>query len=292
MISVIIPSYNRENTILRSVKSVLAQTYRDIEVIVVDDCSTDQTSEVVQNIRDSRLKYYRLKKNSGACAARNYGIDQARGELIAFQDSDDEWMPEKLEKQMEHLEKSYAEICVCPLWSVDEENGKRELRPINGFNENSFTTEKFLERSLVSTQVILGYRYCFEEERFDTEMPRLQDWDLALRLIQKYKFTYCAEPLVIQYIQKDSISKSSKKAMVAFRNIYTKYEELFKTYPAIQSTMLEKIAMHEWSNGVSSKDTLKRAFYAKPNGRVFFKIVMSFCGLLGIYYKRKYGVEK
>lgn len=99
MVSVIIPSYNRENTIVRAVNSVLNQTYKDIEVIVVDDCSKDRTLELLSSIKDERLKFFKLEKNSGACVARNFGIEKANGEFIAFQDSDDEWLPEKLKSR-------------------------------------------------------------------------------------------------------------------------------------------------------------------------------------------------
>jgi len=97
MISVIMPTYNRARTLKRAIDSVLAQTYSDIELIVVDDCSTDNTKDIVDKYSDERLRYVRLKKNSGACVARNVGIEKAKGEYIAFQDSDDYWEKEKIE---------------------------------------------------------------------------------------------------------------------------------------------------------------------------------------------------
>ena len=92
---VIIPTYNREGTLLRAVNSVLSQSFTDLELIVVDDGSTDHTRELVESIKDNRLRYI-YQKNAGACAARNKGIDAAEGEFIAFQDSDDVWLKEKL----------------------------------------------------------------------------------------------------------------------------------------------------------------------------------------------------
>jgi len=96
-ISVIIPSYNRANTIGRAIQSALSQSYQDFEIIVIDDGSTDHTEEVIRSFQDSRIRYIRHNRNRGGSAARNTGIHAARGEYIAFLDSDDEWLPQKLE---------------------------------------------------------------------------------------------------------------------------------------------------------------------------------------------------
>lgn len=103
LISVIIPSYNRAFILTDAINSVLLQTYKNIELLFVDDCSTDNTEEIVKNITDSRFHYIRLEKNSGACTARNRGIKEAKGDYIAFNDSDDQWHIDKLEKQLSFL---------------------------------------------------------------------------------------------------------------------------------------------------------------------------------------------
>jgi len=111
-VSVIISTYNRAHLIGRAIQSVLNQTYQDFEVIVVDDGSTDNTEEIVKSFNDPRIRYIRHEKNKGAAAARNTGIKAARGKYIAFQDSDDEWLPEKLEKQMKVFENAPPEAGV------------------------------------------------------------------------------------------------------------------------------------------------------------------------------------
>ena len=118
MISVVIPSYNRENTISNSIESVLKQTYSDIEVIVVDDGSTDKTEDIVKGIGDNRIRYIKLEKNSGACVARNIGIMNANGSYIAFQDSDDIWHPDKLEKQYQAIKKYNADLVFCKMIKI------------------------------------------------------------------------------------------------------------------------------------------------------------------------------
>jgi glycosyltransferase involved in cell wall biosynthesis len=99
-ISIIIPSYNREKLIIRSINSILNQTYQNIEVILIDDGSTDNTKKVISQIKDKRFRYIKLRKNKGANVARNIGIQKAIGNYIAFQDSDDFFHSDKLEKQI------------------------------------------------------------------------------------------------------------------------------------------------------------------------------------------------
>ena len=95
--------YNAAETLSAAIESVLAQTFEDWEMIICDDCSTDNTEKIVKNITDSRFHYIRLEKNSGACTARNRGIKEAKGDYIAFNDSDDQWHIDKLEKQLSFL---------------------------------------------------------------------------------------------------------------------------------------------------------------------------------------------
>ena len=125
LVTVIIPTYNRAKTIERSINSVLSQSYSNLELIVVDDGSSDNTKSVVENIDDSRVRYI-WQNNSGACAARNNGINNARGEYIAFNDSDDTWKPNKLEKQLEVVTKTGADVVFCKL-SIPVKNGYKKL---------------------------------------------------------------------------------------------------------------------------------------------------------------------
>ena len=120
MISVVIPTYNRGHVIRKSIESVLNQSFDDIEVIVVDDGSTDDTKLVVHNINDDRVRYI-YQHNAGACAARNTGIDCAGGDYIAFQDSDDIWHSEKLERQYQKIISVDADVVLCKLNKIFED---------------------------------------------------------------------------------------------------------------------------------------------------------------------------
>ena len=110
LVTVIIPTYNRANQISRAIHSVQAQSYKHWELLIVDDASNDDTAKIISNIADSRIQYIRHETNQGAAAARNTALAQAKGEYIAFLDSDDEWIPAKLEKQVIYFEQLPASV--------------------------------------------------------------------------------------------------------------------------------------------------------------------------------------
>lgn len=207
LVSVIIPAYNRENTILRSIKSVLNQTYDNIEVIVIDDCSTDKTRDRVLEINDDRVRYYCLEKNSGACVARNTGVKIARGDIIAFQDSDDSWHLDKLEKQLNYLIENDYDFISCGIVRVNGDE-RKEYCISECPTEKIDVWCKLINSNWVSTQTILCYKSCFEKIQFDPAIKRYQDWDLALQASLIYKMGSMQEALVDVYIQENSISKT------------------------------------------------------------------------------------
>lgn len=262
MVSVIIPSYNRENTIVRAVNSVLNQTYKDIEVIVVDDCSKDRTLELLSSIKDERLKFFKLEKNSGACVARNFGIEKANGEFIAFQDSDDEWLPEKLEKQMKVFESnSDVDLVFCQFTKIIKENTS-VFPPL----ESGIITRKvLLEKSYISTQTIIGRKECFNTIKFDPKMPRLQDHDLVIRLSKKYRFYFVNEPLVNMYVQDDSISQNIKKLIDAEYLLLTKYSEEVASFPEFKYYNLTIFAVMKRRNKMKAGIEYKALYKIKPS---------------------------
>lgn len=223
MISVILPTYNRADYIYDSAMSVLQQTYTDIELIIVDDGSIDNTKEVVEKIEDRRCQYV-YQENRGACAARNHGIHLAKGEYIAFHDSDDIWYKDKLEKQMKVLEKENDDIVFCAFFRREDKSFFKI--PDENFDIQTLNFKKLLRGNVISTQTILCKSKCLKEEKFNETMPRFQDWELMLRMIQKYKIGYCQEALVDVYVQQDSISMDYAKAYTAVKKIYKLHREV------------------------------------------------------------------
>lgn len=229
LVSVILPTYNRAHTLLRAVNSVLNQTYKNLELIIVDDCSIDNTEEVVKNIKDERIIYIRQACNKGAPVARNLGIKLAKGDYIAFQDSDDEWMVEKLEKQMKAFSRASLKtgVVYTGFWRIEKEKkvyipniriGKKEVDIHN----------KLLKGNFVTTQVAVVKKECFENlGGFDERLPRFQDWELWIRISRHYKFFFIDEALSIAYLQKDSISTSVDALETALNLIEGKHAKEF-----------------------------------------------------------------
>jgi glycosyltransferase involved in cell wall biosynthesis len=235
MISVIIPSYNRAETIRRSVDSVLNQTYSDIEVIVVDDCSTDNTIDIISNY-DDRVRCIRHEQNRGACAARNTGIMNAKGEYIAFQDSDDEWFPDKLEKQIKALESSGSDVVFCQYTKL--ENGKESVGPLH-FPEGVLGNVTTLYG--IGTQTLLAKASVFQNIKFDIRMPRFQDLEWLIRAKEHYQIYCLAEPLVRYNLGNDSISVNPRKLYAASEFLLILHPDLLKKYPLMAESTARRL---------------------------------------------------
>ena len=248
MISVVLPAYNRRNTVRKAVESVLNQTERDIECIVVDDASTDDTAGVLTEISDSRLRIIRLTENSGACHARNVGVQAAKGEYIAFQDSDDCFHPDKLERQLALLKETGADVVFCGMNRICGQ--QMEAFPAY-VPDKCITRIDLLEANLASTQCIFGKAEAFRNTPFDEDMPRLQDWALMLELAKKYIVRGEATPLVDVYVQPDSLSNQPKKLFPALRRIYLRYAETINAicpehWTIILTQAAERIGEEAW----------------------------------------------
>lgn len=241
LISVVIPAYNRADIIDKCLESVLNQTYHNIEVIVVDDCSSDDTVSVVNSINDDRVKCYQLEQNSGACFARNYGVEQAKGQYIAFQDSDDIWLPQKLEKQMQYLTEGKFDLVFCGMRRVLEGRTEEFYYPPIEFVESEPALHQILFENRISTQCILMRKYVFEKVKFDVSIKRFQDWDFAICAARYFKIGYLKEALVVSEIQGNSISKNANR-FNALDVIYNKHISDIQKNNILHSRFLYKFA--------------------------------------------------
>lgn len=220
LVSVVIPSFNRAATISRAIDSVLNQTYSNIEIIVVDDCSTDNTAEIVAAYTDPRVRYLRNSTNSRACISRNKGIAAAKGDCIALHDSDDAWRPEKLQKQLEALNTTHSDVVSCRIERHGYPKKYNRFWPVGKVLPGIKTQSDLVWSSLVSTQTILAKRKVFNDFLFDPALPRLQDYDWVIRASKKYQFVLLDDVLVDVYLQDDSITNSgANKLLEAYDHI-------------------------------------------------------------------------
>lgn len=128
LVSIIMPSFNTGEYIGKSIESVLAQTYQEWELLIVDDCSTDDTDDIVSTYQDPRIRYFKNEKNSGAAVSRNYALRKAKGRWIAFLDSDDLWMPDKLEKQVSFMKANEYYFSYTEYEEIDNEGNRTGIR--------------------------------------------------------------------------------------------------------------------------------------------------------------------
>ena len=266
MITIIMPTFNREKTIQRAIQSVINQTYSDWELIIVDDCSTDQTQELVTSIKDDRLQYVRLQQNSGACFARNKGIQIAQGDYITFLDSDNEYVPDKLERQLNRICRTDAGM-ICCRYQVHCQTGMLRVFPENYYIPAYETKEEIYrwllvngEQGWVDTNTMFAKAALIKEIGFDSQMPRWQDYDLALRFSKKYKIEFQDEVLVTNYILDDSISMQSDKLKQAVWLIYQKHQETIESDPTIQKTWHYILAKTEFKSKNCDKTVIKQQY--------------------------------
>jgi glycosyltransferase involved in cell wall biosynthesis len=202
-VSVVIPTYNRQDMVQRAIQTALDQTYPPHEVIVVDDCSTDATREVVTNYGDPRVKLVARTTNGGGSAARNDGIDAATGDYVALLDSDDVWQPEKLARQVAHLDTLTAkqrDFCIgyTNLQTLIYGEAGPVVNSRGIAAGESVADYLFLAGETIQTSSLLVSRRAAREVRFDPRLRRHQDWDFVLRAERAgVHFTYVADPLVL-----------------------------------------------------------------------------------------------
>jgi glycosyltransferase involved in cell wall biosynthesis len=195
-VSVIIPTYNRGWIIKEAIDSVLAQDFKDFELIVVDDGSTDNTSEVFASYgNDIKVLF---QKNKGVSAARNRGIAEASGQFIAFLDSDDLWLPQKLSTQVEFFNQ-VSEAFICQTEEIWIRNGRRVNPKKRHKKASGMIFKPSLELCLVSPSAVMIRRSLFDRVgRFDETLPACEDYDLWLRISCRFPVHLIDTPLIIK----------------------------------------------------------------------------------------------
>lgn len=227
-VSVIIPTYNRALYIDRAVRSVLAQTYTDFEVIVVDDGSTDDTPARVQALAQAapRVRYLRHETNQGAQIARNTGIQVAKGQHIALLDSDDEWLPHKLERQILLYQQASDRIGVVYAGYLEvSDNGPRPRRHLPTIRGDIY--HHLLTSYGVPILTLLIKRECLEKAGpFSVPIRAYQEWDLCIRLARHCEFDFVPDCLAIYHIHSSpTISKDLLRSAWGYLDVVEAHRE-------------------------------------------------------------------
>ena len=239
-ISVIIPVYNGEKTIIETLKSVLQQTFSDIEIIIINDGSTDSTLEILSSISDIRIKVLSYD-NAGLAASRNRGIFQATGRYISFIDADDLWTPDKLEAQLKALHQ-FPQAAVAYSWTDYIDVDGKILRPGKRTVANGNVFTQLLQSNLLEngSNPLINRQVFDNVGGFDESLFAAEDWDMWLRLAANYEFACVQKPQILYRVSATSMSTNLRRQEAASLQVI---ERAFKNEKAASLQHLKKYAL-------------------------------------------------
>lgn len=219
LVSVVIPTYNRPVFLKKAINTVLNQTYKHLEVIVVDDDSDVDNKKIIASFDDKRIFYFKNKKNMGAPFSRNKGIKESKGEYVAFLDDDDEWKPSKLEKQIKEFTDEKVGLVVC--YSLDK---RFDMTRVSKPQRNVSFNDLLKSFNLSSTSSYIIKKKAFEKVGFfDLTLPSAQEYDLAIRIARYFEVKTVPEVLMIQNASTGQISTNWVKKIRGILALYSKY---------------------------------------------------------------------
>lgn len=274
--SVVIPTYNRAALLPRAIDSVLAQTFDDFELVIVDDASSDNTKEVVCAYNDPRIVYVRMERNGGNAAVRNLGVRSARSQYITFLDDDDEYLPDFLKVTFETFNSAPPNVGF--VWSgfcvvKDTPNGEITLKTTLPNRPNYATTElaylAFLRSTPVSTSRGVTIRKsCIEEAgMFDEKLRSAVDRDFFLRLVQVTDFLTNEKVLVkLHRHEHGNVNQASVTRIEGYKHIMQKHIEVLTRYPDLLALQYRRIAAMYFRIGdkVSARSYILKAVRKWP----------------------------
>lgn len=280
-VSVIVPTHNRADLLKAAIQSVLDQTYADFELLVCDDASNDHTTDTVAGFSDPRIIYTRYEKNSGVVELRNNAVDSSRGAYIAFLDDDDEWLPEKLEKQVNVLDRSSRETGAVFTGAIflDTRLG-RERVVIPRHRGNIF--KELLFNDFIVTSSLVVKKSCFEKAgRFDHEFKSASDFDMWIRISALFEFDCIEEPLVRYRVHQNSISNNNLNVIRGLERLIAKHSNSFNGNKRAYGNHLFKLGIAYCYSGNMSegRKALIKAIQLNPHDvRYYYNLAISSMG--------------
>ena len=287
LVTVVIPTYNRAGIIARAINSAANQTYQNLEIIVVDDGSADDTESAVRAVGDSRVRYIRQNHANGN-VARNRGISEAKGEYIAFLDSDDEWTEDKLSVQISAMEENNAPVSFCGIHQISSDGKTKDIlfREKQG---DGFVSREFLPSVYLTTPCIVAKREVFDDFMFDPDLLKWQDWDWVVRAGEKYGFYYVRKPLLIYHTSENSISggSSDEKCIKTVEYLREKHKEWLKKSRSGRLTLVNWAISHKVRAGIKCTDEYLEYYKITGDKSYYLRYILEKIGLLKFVKKFK-----
>jgi len=281
-VSVIIPTFNRAHYLKAAIESVLAQNFRDLEIVVVDDASKDETSLIVRSFTQAPIRYVRHDSKKGPGAARNSGIREARGEYIALLDDDDEWRPGKLEQQVALLDTLPARVgLVYTGFLKIDASSKRIIAKILP-KERGNVFDALCRENFLGCSTVLLRRHCLEMTGyFDEELTSAEDYDMWLRISKEFSFEYIPEALVSYRVHGSQLSAHYESLIVGMEALIRKHGSFFAANSKSYSLLYLSLGVHYCFKGdlIKGRVAFVRAIKLYPfDIRHYFNLGLSLLG--------------
>jgi glycosyltransferase involved in cell wall biosynthesis len=252
LVSVVVPAFNRGRLLTRALESLVRQTHENLQVIVVDDGSQESIGRIVEGFADPRLSCIRHETNRGVSAARNTGIKAAVGNYVTFLDSDDEYLPEKVARQLAHLKGLDREGCIsyCGVEEVSDPDGT-SLGSTTYFKEGDLLHDALCSCVLIVGKLMLRKQDHLRVGGFDEGMRKHEDWDYLIRLAKAYQFFPLRDVLVrVHRHGEGQLTKKDLEVSQLRRVILERYQDLYAADPLAHSIFLSEQGCEEGVEGL------------------------------------------
>lgn len=285
-ISVIIPAYNRADILPRTINSVLNQTFKDFELIVIDDGSKDSTRQVVEEIakRDSRVKYIWQENSGGAARPKNKAFRFCQGEFIAYLDHDDEWFPEKLQKQYDFFQNSSKKnlgLVSCNVLIVNQSNNTTGIHKMRNYNSIKDLLLEGGNYAFSNSSIMIPRKVVEIVGDRDESLKLFEDQDIFIRIAEAgYVFDFVDDVLIKYYIDDSNLSKDFKRAAPDYERFVNKHIALLRKYRKILSIHYRHLGTMNFlaGNTVKAYKFFLKSITIYPSIR---NIITALCSFLG-----------
>ncbi|EIF6290040.1 glycosyltransferase [Clostridium perfringens] len=294
LVSIIIPTYNRADRILKTLKSAINQSYKNIEIIIIDDNSDDNTEQIVKKYLNDKVHYYKNKVNLGGAKSRNVGVKKSNGDIIAFLDSDDEWLENKIQLQIEKfLKNKDVGMVYTKYLLINEITGEKIKFDCEKVFEKDFHS-LLCQNYIGTTSSICIKKDIFEQiGGFDENLPSCQDWDLYIRIAQVCKIEKVEDICLNYYFHNNSITGNSKNTIIGHNIIIKKINSILEKNKLEEEKIIKSYNFRRMANVYmknrmikEGRKNFKKSMLYKFNKQSLQHLIASYLGE-NIYFKLK-----